>query len=281
MTQAQMNPPKFGATSIMQQLTADGWCLLRSPTHTVEDFGQLVQSLVERLTFDPARENVTESVQKVDAGSAAVGLHIENGNTPMPPDLVAFFSSRAAGRGSQTTVCDGVEVWRAMPVALRKRFAQPFTMTRRLEQAIWRRYVGTAFGMAESAVDVIDLNRFMAAIPGQSYQQLDDGAIAYALQIEAVRRDNLSGQPAFANALLGPSWNYEQPVYRFGNGELIDQATLAELKAISDSHIREIEWCDGDIALIDNKRFMHGRRAIDVPLNERELSIAMGLGWRQ
>jgi len=31
------------------------------------------------------------------------------------------------------------------------------------------------------------------------------------------------------------------------------------------------------VAVIDNKRCLHGRRAIEVPLAERELVIAMGL----
>jgi len=41
-----------------------------------------------------------------------------------------------------------------------------------------------------------------------------------------------------------------------------------------------VTWQDGDVLVIDNKRIMHGRREILVPLNERKLYIAMGLGLR-
>ena len=43
-------------------------------------------------------------------GLGPIGLHIENGNTPVCPDVVLFYSARAAFEGSQTTICDGREV---------------------------------------------------------------------------------------------------------------------------------------------------------------------------
>jgi alpha-ketoglutarate-dependent taurine dioxygenase len=84
------------------------------------------------------------------------------------------------------------------------------------------------------------------------------------------------GKPSFANALLGPSYNYEAPVYRFSNGDIIASEVFEELRQLCELHTQEISWADGMIAIIDNKRVMHGRREILVPLSERELCIAMG-----
>ena len=63
-----------------------------------------MNGLYQRLTYDPTRENITRQSQKVDAGTQAMGLHIENDSTPLPPDIIAFFSEKSASRGSQTTL---------------------------------------------------------------------------------------------------------------------------------------------------------------------------------
>ena len=75
------------------------WTCLRS--------ARITHKLCKTITFDPARENTDKNTQKVDAGLGPIGLHIENGNTPICPDIVAFYSTKAAFEGSQTTICDG------------------------------------------------------------------------------------------------------------------------------------------------------------------------------
>jgi alpha-ketoglutarate-dependent taurine dioxygenase len=277
--------PKRSGTSaplytpqMLAQLREQGFVLLKTRDCDVSDFGGLMQQVCHRLTFDPAREYASKDVQKVDAGTAPVGLHIENGNTPLPPDVVAFLSAKSAAKGSQTTLCDGAAMLADLPDSLKMRFDKPFSMTRYLPKTIWQAYVAKAFDIDEiNDVTWALLERFIKEIPSQSYSRSVDDGIEYRLMIPAVRRDNLAGVPAFANALLGPSYNYEAPDYRFANGDPIGLDLLAELRAIGERHTREIQWQDGDVAIIDNKRVMHGRREILVPLSERTLYIAMGL----
>lgn len=262
---------------LLQVLRDQGWLLLRETALTTETFGQLIGAICPRMAFDPARESITESVQSVDAGTDAVGLHIENGNTPLPPDIVAFFSQKSAPTGAQTTVCDGSAVLRSLPAAISERLTHPYTMTRYLPKVIWQRYIAQAWGREdELAITTADLDTFISSIPGQSYQPRSDGSIDYTLTLPALRSDNLSRQPAFANALLGPSFNYEPPVYRDASGKQLDDKLLSDLAAHCEAEVREIAWRDGDVAIIDNKRCLHGRRAITVPLSERRLVIAMG-----
>ena len=243
----------------------------------VMKFGKLLKQLCQTLTFDPARSYAAEGVQTVDAGTAAVGLHIENGNTPLPPDVVAFYSRRASP-GANTTLCDGVELLNALPVSLKNQFQKPYTMTRYLPKIVWQRYVASALNIQEpESVTAAHLDHFMTLRPGQRYQKAADEGIDYCLTITAIRTDNYSGKAAFANALLGPSYNYVAPTYRLSSGELISDDLLQELAALAEHITQEIPWQDGDLAIIDNKRVMHGRREITSPLSQRELYIAMGL----
>ncbi|WP_167623910.1 hypothetical protein [Paracoccus sp. AK26] len=53
---------------IRDDLTRDGWTLLRGFQPQMEDFSDLVTTLCRRVTFDPARSHTTETTQMVDAG---------------------------------------------------------------------------------------------------------------------------------------------------------------------------------------------------------------------
>ncbi|MCP5775471.1 hypothetical protein NL389_37180, partial [Klebsiella pneumoniae] len=64
---------------IKTQLVEQGWVLLRHEHYDVTSFSELMNRLCQRLTYDPARENITRQSQRVDAGTQAMGLHIENG----------------------------------------------------------------------------------------------------------------------------------------------------------------------------------------------------------
>lgn len=266
--------------NIKQSLVANGWVLLRSEQYDLEMFSRLMTNLCDHLTYDPARQHVSVEAQKVDAGTVPVGLHIENGNTPMPPDVIAFYSEKSARLGSQTTLCDGAEVFRSLSPELKKALSKKLTVSRYLPEVMWKRYVATALKLDTDAVGKRELNQFIHSLRCQKAEMLDDGGINYHLRFNPIRRDNLLGIPSVANALLGPSYNYEPPVYRFDDGTEFSKDLLGELEALCERYTAEIQWQDGDVVVIDNKRMMHGRREILVPLEERKLYIAMGLGFK-
>lgn len=264
---------------IKRDLSTRGWILLRGEDYSLAEFSELISSLCRDLTFDPARQYVSDQAQKVDAGSEAIGLHIENGNTPLPPDIVAFHSEKSASTGAETTFCDGALVYRHLSNELKAALSQPMTVTRYLPKPLWQRYVATALGAADpESISYQQLKQFIAGIHGQDISPAEEGGVDYRLTITPIRDDNLAGVPAFANALLGPSYNYEKPVYRFADGREVDEAIFAEVEALCAPLTRELAWQDGDVLVLDNKRFMHGRRRIPVPLSQRKLNIGMGSG---
>lgn len=274
--------PASSHAEIKHTLREKGWILLRHQDYDVQRFSELMTALCQKLTYDPARENITQQSQKVDAGTQAVGLHIENGTTPLPPDIIAFFSEVSASQGSQTTVCDGHAVYNSLSEPLKQKFATPMTISRYLPKQIWQKYVATALNIAEAdTVTWEDLNKFIQMIPGQAISPAHEGGVEYHLQMNMIRHDNLKGVPAFANTILGPSYNYQKPKFSFADGREISQELIAELAQLCEQHTQEIDWQDSDVAIIDNKRLMHGRREILVPLEQRKLYISMGLGLNQ
>jgi hypothetical protein len=111
-----------------------------------------------------------------------------------------------------------------------------------------------------------------------------DDSLEYELDIQpclpiknlTIEGENQTEQFAFANAVLGPSYNYEKPKYTFPNGEPLSEELIKITSELAEKYTQEIHWQDGDIAIIDNKRVLHGRRAIIGNLIDRELFIGMG-----
>lgn len=255
-----------------------GWVLMRNFDLNLTKFSQLMNKLCSRLTFDPAREYSSNSTQKVNAGTAAVGLHIENGNTPLPPDLIAFYSEKSAFKGSQTTLCDGAEVYLQMSDKLKNLFSQPMTVSRTLPSALWRQYVADQHPAINNINDVEEkhLQDLNALAPNQKAILNHDDSLTYHLEISPCIKGAFCEQQAFANAILGPSFNYEAPKITLANGDEVSNELKEELSLLAEKFTHEMNWQDGDVVLIDNKRVMHGRRAIEGELSARQLFIGMG-----
>jgi hypothetical protein len=257
-------------------LEQDGWTILRGFDVDIAAFSALTARMCRTITFDPAREHSDANTQKVDAGLGPIGLHIENGNTPVCPDIVAFYSARAAFEGSQTTICDGREVVARFDPDRRRRWSQPVSVSRRLPEALWKSYLANEHPAISRPEEVTEAHvlQFQAAIPNQTFALNSDGSLDYELRIAPIRASGLSGGEGFANAILGPSHNYEPPTYTFADGELVEADEIEAIRAIAETCTHEINWQDGDVAILDNTRIMHGRRAIRD--DSRQLFIGMG-----
>ena len=266
---------------IKHQLNDSGWVLLRGFDASLPKFSELLKQFCNKLTFDPAREFADKSSQKVNAGNEPVGLHIENGNTPFPPNLVAFYSEKSAKKGSQTTLCDGLELFQNMSAELQQTWQQTVTVSRRLPSQLWRQYVVNQHPEVSCVTEVTEkhLADFIAINKHQRGTINADDSLDYELDIQPclpINETDSTAQYSFANAILGPSFNYEKPNYTFQNGQAVSEKLINETAELAEKYTQEIHWQDGDIAIINNKRVLHGRRAIIGDLTNRQLFIGMG-----
>ena len=257
---------------LLTQLAEHGYLVLRGFQHSIDHFSRLVRQTSSRISLDPARSFDGDTAQKVDAGYDKVGLHCENGNSPFWPDLCWFYCQKAPERGSQTTVCDGKQVYRHLSLKAREDFnAQDIMYSRMVEEKKWKTYAFLALAghpNAPVSMDETTLDHLLsltAGTPGASITLNDDGAICYKFKTPAIRASHINHSEVrnFANSIFGPSNNYEKPVITFADGEEIPVDLLAEVDAVCDRFTYDIGWQQGDIVLIDNTRVMHGRRQIE------------------
>ena len=269
---------RFGKDEVMKQLAEAGFILFRGFRTDIDAFSAFVQRMSTRVTLDPARSFGGQGTvaQKVDAGHDAVGLHCENGNSPFMPDLCWFFCERPPTAGSQTTVCDGQRVWKALSASTRAAFeARAIVYSRSVEEAKWKRFAFHMLGGKKALEDltVSDLTEQAGDRRNTTITANPDGSIHYRFRVPAAHPTLFSEQLSFANSMLGPSFHYEKPAITFDDGTPIPESMRREIAEVTEALTENIDWHRGDVLLIDNTRVMHGRRAILDP--ERRIYNAL------
>lgn len=266
----------IGHADLCEWVATYGVVVLRGFASDENKFSALVHQASKRVTVDPARKFVSENAQLVDAGVDKVGLHCENGNAPRLPHLIWFHCVKAARQGSRTTFCDGRRVWSILPAWVKQEFISKRIMYRRhLPAPLWKKYVFHEVGGFRNVDDVSfqDLMNLADEVEGQSFELLENERVFSEFRCNAVHGTRFSSELAFANSMLGPSYNYEAPHIVFEDGSVISEEIWNEIRLCTDMCTEDIPWKDGDIAIIDNTRYMHGRRKIlDV---ERKICAAL------
>lgn len=255
-------PLEAGLGNVLRGLLDEaGVVLMRGFRTDLASFSELVKASSSRITLDPTRPFHSESAQLVDAGTNPVTLHCENANSPFRPDFIWFFCQQTAERDGATTYCDGIGVWTALGEATQELFRQrPIEYHRSYPEPVWKAYVAHLLGINNSAdVGQDEIERALAGAEGLTYRLRDDGWIDTVYSCFAAPLSR-SGVEAFGNSIRGP---YPGQTVTLDGGEPIPPAVLEEIDRVYESLTEEIPWQDGDVAWIDNSRFLHGRRPFE------------------
>lgn len=248
----------LGRERMLELLTGFGVVLMRGFRVELETFCQLVERVSTRTTLDPLRPLVNGRVQLVDRGNQSIPLHCENGNCPWRPDLLWLYCRRPAANGGETTICDGSRVWQNLKEQTRAVFRQRDILYRRPYPArSWRAYLPHLLPTgAEISLDgLIDLLDHTA---GVSYRLNQNQTVFLEYRCHAVGPSKFSGEQAFANSIHGP---YPGQVVTLAERRPIPANVLRDIAATTTRLTETIPWRAGDVAIIDNTRFLHGRNA--------------------
>ncbi|KTD59574.1 Taurine catabolism dioxygenase TauD, TfdA family [Legionella santicrucis] len=261
---------------IKNELARSGVILFRGFQLELDDFSAFTKTICRKVTLDPARQFASERVQLVDSGLDAIPLHCENGLTPFLPDVLLFMCEIPAKQGSATTYCDGELVWEKLSVEAKSYFSSHhFYFSRTIPQALWTKYLANELGISDASLINHSLFEKMRASLSQHHFELQENGDLFAkLKIHLAHSSYFSDRLNFANSLIGPSFNYQNPEIEDEQGFPIPVSFIQEFEQISAECTVEHQWEKQDFLLIDNTRFMHGRRAIDDP--DRKIYAAMG-----
>ena len=250
---------------ILNALSETGFIIFKEGAKNVFEFSEFIRSHSSRISIDPAR-NIKGSAQLVDAGTDAVGLHCENGNSPFWPDLTWFYCEIAPNRGSQTIVCDGLKVFKHFSQATREFLLDnKICYSRSVSEDKWKKLVCHYNSWSDNIdkVNFDDLKLIMGKDKSTKIELQKDKSISYKFTVSPIQVSKICNKSAFANSILGPSFNYEKPIISIAHtGEPIPSEIICEIEKLTELHTLSINWQNSDFVLIDNRRVMHGRRRI-------------------
>lgn len=263
----------FGKAELMTILEAAGVVLLRGFSVNVETFSAYVAANSSRVTLDPHRRFHSANAQLVDAGNQSIEMHAENGNTPFRPDFIWFYCNRMASSGGQTTFCDGLRVWQGFSDATRGLFSAKQVRYKRVYPgAMWRAYVAHLLNDGTTLADINEaqVRKTLGTELGVEVRLQADDSLDTCFTRPAYYLTLFGQRCAFTNSILGPYGGQEVTLEK---GERIPQAVLEEIRQTYEKFTQEIPWQDQDVAIIDNTRFLHGRRSFTD--NRRQIFSAL------
>lgn len=251
-----------------------GALLFRGFSSDLDQFQQFAQTLCPVAVFNESRNRARlgekQDVQSVNLGTRPFPLHPELSREPWKPDCAFFHCLTPPRQGGATTICDGVAIVRQLPAEIRDamtgrrlKYVQP------TNPAILAYWLGTP---SPSDADLADP-------PGScpySFERIS-GQIFRVFTRPLLHRPMFTGEPAFGNFLLFA--RYMRGVRNFpllDDGSIVPDEWVEAVKQVSDRLTVAMDWQEGDLLMLDNSRFMHGRT--EVAANDTRL-IATYFGY--
>jgi hypothetical protein len=264
-------------SNLEAQLATSGAILFRGfPIHSAEDFDQFAAAFgygeftYEESLSNAVRINLTPRVFTANEAppDVEIYLHHEMAQTPIYPRKIFFCCLSAAAEGGATPLCRSDLLWADFkskwPDAAATFQARGLKYTTAMpddndinsgQGRSWRSTLSVANSAAAEA-RLQELN--------YSWEWTDTGALlATTPALPAVKQLG-DGSEAFFNQVIAAhrGWKREinrQSVLRFGDDSEIPTEWLDSLAELAKEHTVALDWQDGDIALVDNFRTMHGR----------------------
>lgn len=266
MTLLQESPGEtleaISAASMIEHLR-DTAVLVRGYPPGVATFNAFAKKLCAVSVFNESPNRLVldgaNNIQSVNLGTEPFPLHPELSREPWKPDICFFHCIDAPRHGGETTYCDGVELVRRLPAEVRDilqnrslLYVQPGP------PAILHYWLGT------SEPDDSVLANPPAHCP-YHFQRVGRSIIRYFSR-PALHKTMLSDELAFGNFLLfARQYLHLDSIPLFEDGSVIPDWIVDAISAAADPITFDANWQPGDILILDNSRFMHGRNAITEP----------------
>ena len=269
----EASPMDAPADDVMALLRAHGALLLRGFGSDLGSFHRFTEQFCEGSVFNesPDRQilDAANNIQSVNGGTAAFPLHPELSREPWKPDVCFFACLNPPRALGATTVCDGVELVRHLPADLRAAL-----LARRLRYVQVATPAALEYWLGTPEPSDAEL---AAPPPHCPYHFVRLGAvIARWFTRPALHVPMFCDAPAFGNFLLfSRYYNGQTGFPSFEDGEIVPDAWLDVVKATGEALTAAVAWQQGDLLMLDNSRFLHGRTEV-VPDDGRLIASYFG-----
>lgn len=248
---------------VMAAYRAHGALLLRGFAYELAEFRAFCRGFCPTAAINesPGRVNVGQEadVQSVNLGEDAFPLHPELSREPWKPDTAFFacLAPPARGGGGETTVCDGIALADALPNPVRVGFAAHRLL---YLMPTWPELF--AFWLGTPSPSAALLANPPETCPYR-FLTLGNGQVMRGFTRPALHRPMFADRLAFGNFLLFARYHVGRRDFPlFADFSPVPDAWAEAAQRAGEAHSYAHDWQQGDILMLDNTRFMHGRRAI-------------------
>lgn len=255
-----------------------GVIIFRNFDHAVSNLIDFTNKFTKTYANDALRRKIrleNNKIRDVDIGLQKVDLHSEASFSPAWPEIIWFSCLSASNlkNSGRTLLCDGIKLWENINSQTKK-----FFLSNQIKYDLKIPYAEPQIGK--------NTKEWYIDEPGVQNCKLnpEKGLIEFEFKRYAVGKSRIQNKLAFANHLIVSLDSENQLFSRtLENGKEIPIQIRNEILEKSLSLSFKFEWEVGDIMMIDNKRFMHGRESIkendtrDI-INVQSLKSSFGFG---
>lgn len=227
-----------------------GAALFRGFDPGVEQFRTFSNSvsseIITHVNFS-RRPHGDRTVTSVSPGNGHLFAHSEMGYLPFRSDIAWFYCEKPASKGGETTVFDGVKVLKRLNPDVRRLFeSKKLQFVASLPSSVW----STMFPERASLIT------YLAQFDHRTFSYEFDASnwLRTKFVISAITKARDCEDLAFCNSLLDGT-----PV-TFEDNTPIPGDVVHHIIATTEQLAVPIQWQAGDVLMLDNLRFMHGRR---------------------
>jgi hypothetical protein len=244
---------KISIDKIIEYFELYGVILFKNFKLKPEDFIKFTDNFTKSYSVDairrPSRFN-QKNVRNVDSGFHEIPLHSESSFTTTWPEIIWFMCVSSLKDSSATTICDGISVWNNLSQATKKFFLKnPLIFNNSIDLGIKKK---------------IKKKKWFLDYPGtyDAFINWKNGKLNYKLMKFLVHDSRINNMKCFANHLLSVSDEGQIVSCTLPNGNEIPKKITSEIRNVTSKLTYDHKWSSNDLLMIDNKRFLHGRRAI-------------------
>jgi hypothetical protein len=270
----EASPLELDTGRIVDLYKRHGALLLRGFDTDIDRFRAFAQQFCATSMFNesPGRQLLDQAhnIQSVNRGTEPFPLHPELSREPWKPDICFFGCLTPPSDGGMTTICDGVELVRELPEGARRTFeGRRLLYIQPARPDVLLYWLGSA--------DPSDA-QLAAPPPHCPYGFRRAGPmIVRFFSRPALHKPMFTDDPAFGNFLLFARYHNGRPNFPvLDNGQPVPDAVMEAVRQTGDRLSAPVAWRKGDLLMLDNTRFMHGRTAI---ADQEERLIASYFGY--
>ncbi|MEO0447684.1 MAG: TauD/TfdA family dioxygenase [Verrucomicrobiota bacterium] len=237
----------------------------------IEAFGYENFPYKESLS-NAVRRNRTDRVFTANEAppEVTIFLHHEMAQTPMHPSKLFFFCETPAENGGATPICRSDALFAEL-----KKQCPEFATNCETKGLLYSNVMppeddpesgmGRSWGSTLRAETKEDAEARLTQL-GYSYEWLEGDCLRATTPVLPATYDLGEGRHSFFNQLIAAfqgwkdSRNKPEDAIRFGDGSPLDRASVDRATELAEEFTFDVPWEQGDVALVDNRVAMHGRR---------------------